>query len=89
MSVPNWFLQIDDFDSGEGGLVAEQQFDAMADFEVEPDSTGGVRLTLVHSPSMRAYLSGKSQTTSITITARQAISLADALREEATPTGEA
>lgn len=61
--------------------MGEDTTEAVADWEVESDG-GLIHLTFVHSASMREYLSGKGQTTKLTVTVRQAIGLADALREE-------
>jgi hypothetical protein len=53
----------------------EQNPDQVAEWSVGLNSAGLVTLTLVHSSTMKAYLSGKGQKTHVTLTARQAKSL--------------
>ena len=61
--------------------MGEDASEVVGDWEVESDG-GQIHLTFVHAASMREYLSGKGQTTNLTLTLRQAIALSDALREE-------
>jgi hypothetical protein len=52
-----------------------QKDDQVAEWSVGLNSAGLVTLTLIHSSTMKAYLSGKGQKTHVTLTARQAKSL--------------
>jgi hypothetical protein len=63
--------------------------DSLAEWMIETNRMGVVAVTLVHAPSWKAYLGGRAHKLHLTMSMRQARSLASELAETATekPTG--
>lgn len=59
----------------------EKHADAAREWTITLNATGDVLVSLVHSDSLRAYLSGKAHQTDLTFSQKQAGALADELRE--------